>query len=624
MTEAAQSIAHTLREIRRMPYGTARTAAAESVARRVEAEGPRDLLPEALLDLIEAYTFAGEGPKSFTAFARTIRLWDESPELFDSSDERNLFWEFKWVAGDLPDYPEISRPQAEAFLTDMRHRFDVAGKGPSSVAMSDFRWAWHAGLPTMDAARLTWLTTPRDEFDDCLACTIGQQVDYFTEVGRFAEAVELGRSQSSKCNLEPTRTLHALALALLAEGEVEESARTHRRAVATLDTTDSDFAPARGQGFELLARGGHFDRALRSLRDDYSDLLLTASSPLFRLRFLLSVLAGLSANLDRADTPTGLRSIDAPTVGDLHAWVAREAGELARRFDERGATDYYAGMYARALAAEQTGLTLPLDVQVAPVIEPAAYPSAHPSADAGAAPASVVSAHARAEASSAAGDHASAAVDYAIAAAEAEEAGLLSDAGLAWAEAARSAQLLGDDTAAHERYGHAVPRLVSGGIADEIIAHVLVTWAPSASRLGDSEGILTLIERHLEREPAASIRADLLDTLARVVASAPSTAEGRDAAAAVSAAHAAGELYAQSGATAAAAHAFWVAGRVQRELGDDEPAVWSLESAVEGFQIARDRANQAEAAGDLIELLRSMGREARADEIVASLVSSPM
>ena len=29
MTEAAQSIAHTLREIRRMPYGTARTAAAD-------------------------------------------------------------------------------------------------------------------------------------------------------------------------------------------------------------------------------------------------------------------------------------------------------------------------------------------------------------------------------------------------------------------------------------------------------------------------------------------------------------------------------------------------------------------------------------------------------------------
>lgn len=616
MTESANSPASTLREIRRMPYGTARTAAAESVARRVEAEGPRDLLPEALLDLIEAYTFAGEGPKSFTAFARTIRLWDESPELFDASDERNLFWEFKWVAGDLPDYPEISRPQAEAFLADMRHRFDVAGKGPSSVAMSDFRWAWHAGLPTMDAMRLTWLTTPRDEFDDCLACTIGQQVDYFTEVGRFAEAVELGRTQSTRCNLEPTRTLHALALALLEEEQLDESARTHRRAAATLDTTDSDFAPARGQGFELLARGGHFDRALRSLREDYSELLVKASSPLFRLRFLLSVLAGLSANLERADTPTALRNIDAPTVGELHAWVSREAEALARRFDERGSTDYYAHMLTRALAAQSTGLTLPLDVQLTAPEKAAATETSGTDA-----PASTQSAHARAEASSAAGDHASAAVDYAIAAAEAEDAGLLADAGLDWAEAARAAQLLGDDRTGHERYGLAVPRLVSGGIADEIIAHVLVTWAPSASRLGDGDAVLTHIERRLEREPAASIRADLLDTLARVISSAPTSAEGRDSVAAVSAAHGAGELYAQSGATAAAAHAFWVAGQVQRASGDSESAVWSFESAMEGFQIARDRANRAEAAGDLIEVLRSLGREAQADEIVASLVS---
>jgi hypothetical protein len=116
-----------LREIRAMPYGSARTAAAEVIVRRIDAEGPQERLAEALLDLVEAYSFTGQGHRSFVAFARLLRLWDSQPEVFDESDEHNLFWEFKWVAGDLPDFPEITREQAVAFLADMRRLFDLAG-----------------------------------------------------------------------------------------------------------------------------------------------------------------------------------------------------------------------------------------------------------------------------------------------------------------------------------------------------------------------------------------------------------------------------------------------------------------------------------------------------------------
>lgn len=133
-----RTVARELADIRRMPYGTARTAAAEAVARRIEAEGPREHLAEALLDQIEAYNFNGDGAKSFVVFARLLRLWDESPELFDEDDRRNLFWEFKWVAADLSDYPQISLEQARAFLADMLRRFELAGNGTAAVRMSEF------------------------------------------------------------------------------------------------------------------------------------------------------------------------------------------------------------------------------------------------------------------------------------------------------------------------------------------------------------------------------------------------------------------------------------------------------------------------------------------------------
>ena len=108
MAPSDAEVRRELREIRAMPYGSARTAAAEVIVRRIDAEGPQERLAEALLDLVEAYSFTGQGHRSFVAFARLLRLWDSQPEVFDESDEHNLFWEFKWVAGDLPDFPEIT------------------------------------------------------------------------------------------------------------------------------------------------------------------------------------------------------------------------------------------------------------------------------------------------------------------------------------------------------------------------------------------------------------------------------------------------------------------------------------------------------------------------------------
>ena len=668
----ASSVARDLRNIDRMPYGTARTAAAEMIVRKIEADGPRQHLAEALLGLVEAYTFANEGAKSFVVFARLLRLWDESPEVFDAGDRRNLFWEFKWVAGDLSDYPQITLEQAQSFLADMERRFSVAGHGTSSVAMSRFRWAWHAGQASADADRLAWVTGMRDEFEDCRACTIGQQVDYFTEVGRWDEAVALGITLDSTCNLEPTRTHHATALSALLAGDPELALKSHKLSLATLDTSDSDFAPARGQGFELLARGGQLELALMQLRNEYPELLTAASTPLFRMRFLMSVLAGLSANLDRSEQPTGLRPQGAGsgpwgTVGALHAWVRGQLDTLVAQFDARNGTTYYADLARRALTA--TRAERPLEMESIHVpgdlggTESAASVGADlgPKQGAGASAAesaqasqresaeSAIDAEGQSTATSVLGraeflasqrNYPAASRSYAEAGAAFQSEGWIERSGFAFAEAAQCASLAGDETAAHDLFGTAVSRLRTGGAEVDGIVQVLMAWAPIAARVGDPAGFLAVCSAQLaelvefdatdlseelaERKRAEWVhqRASLRDSLARVVASAQTEQRpgGLDLARACAEATTAGEEFAGLGLISDAAHAFWLAGKIQRDEGLTTDAVWSLESAFEGFTVARVRDDRAQVAGELIELLRGSGQTERADEVAAELL----
>ena len=70
-----------------------------------------------------------------------------------------------------------------------------------------------------------------------------------------------------------------------------------------------------------------------------------------------------------------------------------------------------------------------------------------------------------------------------------------------------------------------------------------------------------------------------------------------------------------------AAHAFWLAGRLHDSLGNVDDALWNLESAVEGFGIARQRNQRTEAASSLVATLRAAGRDDRAEEILRTLTT---
>lgn len=637
MSRSLDDANRELSRVRGLPYGAARTQAAEQQARLVEAEGPDQALAYALSVLVESYVWNGEVEKAYLPFTRAVRWYDEHPEHFDAQDVHALFWSFKWMVGHLADFPSVPAAQIDATLEDMERRYAVAGHGRDAVAFQRFAWARARGAADVDALYEEWVRTPRDDFSQCRACDPGDRVVFLVERGDVDEAVRLAEetiAAGETCATEPADMLSTIALVHLDAGRAAAAVSAHRRAVAALADSQSDMAGARGERFELLARGGHPARALRALAQD-AHLMRQADTPRDVFSYLTSVVAGTSALLvSHPDLPVELDDVPVTDVATLHAWANAQAAELAQAFDARNGTDRFARLLARANEARPAPVPLDLDV-IPSAATSVAVPTRPVDASTG------DDSRARAEALAAQGDMVAAAGAWLAAAAQAEQDGFLADAGLASAEAARCAQEAGDDDGAAATYPGAVARMRAGGVAPTVVVPVVVAWAPVAVATGGGQAVLDVVEELLGEltdppaEPDAAVdavtqvagaelderlsrarrraRADLHDTAARVLAS-----QGRSADAAHRATRAA-ETYAGIDAVADAAHAFWLAGRLHAELGDVDDAVWNLESAVEGFTVTRSREPRGQAASALVDVLRAAGRDAQADEVLRAL-----
>lgn len=633
MSDDAREAIRELGRIRALPYTTSRTVAAEQTARRIEADGPKEVLAYALFTLVESYVWGGEPAKAFVTFGKATRLWDQSPELFDDTDRGNYFWAFKWMVGHLADYPEVPASQIEQSLADMTHRYAVAGNGYSAIAYERYRWARHRGTPDEAELMSAWITTPRDSFSQCEACSLGEEADYHRRNGHLVRAVELveGAPETTQwCATEPAGMELVAAMAHLELGHPREALAAYQRSVGALQKSMSDMADTRGLRFEFLARAGEAERALKALRDD-AGLLRKADTPYSRLRFLLPVLAGLSSL--PAEHPVKLSGFDATDVGQLRDWVRGSALELALAFDRRNATDHYQKLVEAALAT--TGVATRLDFAVLPTPAAAGGSSVRveaPPAEADDLPQLLV----RAEQLAEQGELRAAASTYQAAADLADAKGELIDSGFAHAEAARCAAEFGDEVGADQAYTHSLARLRAAGVAAVDRVPVIRAWAPLAVDLGRSEAAVAELRLALselfpgEGAPAlsetasnterTSVRAwaDTADLLARTIASGSdqNTAEWAEATAL---ADAAARAFAQLGSIGDASHAFWLAGRLQRSSGEVASAQWSFESAFEGFGMTRTTEARAEVGSDLIDVLRATGQEQQAEAVARSL-----
>ncbi|PTU55610.1 hypothetical protein DBB34_13295 [Sphaerisporangium cinnabarinum] len=662
MTRSVDQVNAALYDVRRMPYGLARSTAAAAELERVEAEGPDAARAYALFVLVESYVWGGEVTKAYLPFTKMLRWWDEHPEHFDAEDAHSLFWSFKWMVGHLMEFPDVPAAQIERTLDDMARRYALAGNGTNAVALERFEWARERGATDVEDAYRAWVATPRDDYSQCEACEPGDRAAYLFETGRHDEGVRLleGVLQGSpSCATEPGDMLSHLQLAYVEVGDAEAAARTHRRGLRHLDTGVTMTGP-KGRHVEFLARTGNASRALRMLVE-HQAFLTEADSPGDRLGFLTSVSVATGVlRADHGDAPLALRDVPATTVAELDAWVRGEAAALAQSFDARNGTT--AASERLRAAWERGARTLPVDLAVlsvdAPVVTPqpaaaegtAGGPSDLPaelapeaSAVADGTPAETAVEPTDADgllalADDVAGDDpVRAARLLRRASSLLESSGHLDRAGFALAEAAQLAALEGDDEGAAPAFLHALALLRAGGVAPRFVGQVVRAYARLEAGRGDVTGALGQVERTLddlaaasegtsdgsapraaelvERDAAADARErrDLDDTRARLLA----TAGDLDAAATL--AESVAEEFARAGDVRDAAHAFWLAGRSRCEAGKDTDAVELLESAMEGFAIVHDAESRAMVGNEMVAALRRLGRDDEAAAVGTGL-----
>lgn len=640
--------------VRELPFGSARTEVAASLVREISSEGPQEAQAFALFALTESYAFSEEVEKAYLPFTQSVRLWDTHPELFDEHDVHSLFWSFKWMVGNLMSFPGVPAEQITSTLDDMRRRYRLAGNGLSAVNHLDFQWHHMLGDAGLPAAYDRWVTTERDDFSQCPACEPGDRTAYLFEVGRYEEGIRLletAEEAKASCRSEPADRLSQLQLAYLEVGDAAGAARAHRRGLQTLGSS-GELAGAHGRHVQLLARSQNTEAAHRVLAAA-SGLLTRAETPADRLAFLCQAGTGVSVLRRREpDRPVSFTDVPAATVAELDDWMRAEALALAAAFDARGGTSAATDRVLRAWSGQHSELEV--DLSVLPGVLPGTAPtrddvagtagSAAAAPGAGVGPDALVSA---AETAAAQDEPLESARLYAQAADLFAASGEAEAAGFALAEAAALSRALGDVDGAARTFRSALAMLDQAGTGVEYTGPVVRAYARACADAGTSEAAWSVLgdavrtarretdaargsvaavdpgaEGAMAQELAARAHraqvlaaehAQLLDTLARSHAAAGLVDE------AVTEATQAAEAFAGLSMVQDAAHSFWLAGRLRRGADRLDDAVWLLESAVEGFTIARDRGSRAETTGELVEVLTALGRVDEAQELVRRL-----
>jgi len=641
MTRSVPEATIAVGRIRAMPFGRARTEAAARQVRLIESEGPDEVRAYALESLVEALTWTGEPDQALKPFVRLLRWWDAHPELFDDGDQNILFWEFGWIVNDMCRNPAISVERVERTLDDMERRFSVANRGIERVWSCRLEWELLRDGPGLATTFTTWLTLPIDDEDSCLACHEEHRAEYLLQTGDLTGAVavvDAALTAGLSCSREPAALLAMEAWCQLELGHLDEVARVAPQALAEVrGAAATAVVVAYSRLFEVFARCGNLHRAGGLLPEIAAGM--RSATAYIRLEALRHLVAGTQALilLGFGDEAVDVTGWDVSTVTGLAGAVGLQARELTEAFDRRHGT----GVQARRLERARMSRPSPYPLE-AELVEPAVTATVVP-ALAGSGPvAAGTTTIQRAEAAFRSGDHPRAAALFRKAAGEAEIDGRLSQAGWCWAEAARNAQEIGQlITAAHD-YVEALSRLKAAGTSLEEIARLFVAWAPAVeasgyrtfvrlaqqdyptpAHIGCTEKIEEVMPEVLDASMVSSplirryvlARAELRDALARVMAT---WGDADDHESALRMAEESATRFSTLGRTEAAAHAWWLAGRVAARL-QDQSVDANFTMALQGFRSTgeRNRGYGLSAANDYARYLADTGQPDQAHAVLA-------
>jgi hypothetical protein len=211
-----------------LPYGPAMIAAYEHAIAVADAADDLDAASQARVGHVKASTFGGASDRALVSFAWCLARHDEDPYRFP-----DMLWEYKWIAGNLPDFASVPDAKIQELLDDMERRFQpIFG---SEVAVNKLRMIAASTQGRLDEVPYwfdRWRASLKvvgygTRLSDCQACDINQEGWQLAQLGHHEEAIAIVEpilNSEVWCSTVPHGTFAWLLRSMAATGRFDEAA----------------------------------------------------------------------------------------------------------------------------------------------------------------------------------------------------------------------------------------------------------------------------------------------------------------------------------------------------------------------------------------------------------------
>ncbi len=266
MKDIPRDIRELVSQVQKLPHGPAEIELLDEAIRLADNYQRADLGFSLRKLMLSAAAFGGAPDKLLVAFSWCLSQCDEDPEQFPEVD---ILWEYKWVIGNLRNFPQISRDKVEELYVDMDHRLKKNGFSDRPVLKLRWRSAMHSG--EMEKAAMIfnrWKIAPIDRINDPAVGDRNDVIEYECIRGNYEKALRIAAPILSgelvNEGAVPHTTLGMVVLPLFHLNQVKRAVNYHYWGIQLMNK-NPQYLYQFGQHLEFLALTGNLERGLRIL-----------------------------------------------------------------------------------------------------------------------------------------------------------------------------------------------------------------------------------------------------------------------------------------------------------------------------------------------------------------------
>lgn len=339
-----------LRESRNLPENPVRVAILEEAVREADSLGDERRSYEARRELINVATFAGCDDRAVVAFGWCLGYADRQGD--DFHDLHSLLWSYKWIAGNVVNFPNVPRKQIESMEEDLGRRLEI--EGYNRRPWLKIRWSNALDMGDLDRAVSLceeWLTTPRDFLSDCAACDTSAHARLHFALGEDQRGIDRAApvlEGRQSCKSVPHSTFGNVLRPLVRLDRLEEADDFQRRGYRLVARRQQHLDTV-GKHLLYLVHLEHWDRAVRMF-ERHLGWSLESNEPSTRFDFEL---AGWMLFDRLAERGNRFRKLKVPEVlplpkddgryrpAEIAGWLEARTLDLAARLDARNGNEAF-------------------------------------------------------------------------------------------------------------------------------------------------------------------------------------------------------------------------------------------------------------------------------------------